>query len=67
MKRFAELDLDRLISELWARVEETSLRLRSALVPLLTDLLVWAYRLDWLVEPCVQRINARRVALQKWL
>jgi hypothetical protein len=47
LKRFAELDIDRQVAELWARVEEPSHGLRSALMPLLTDPWGWAYRPDW--------------------
>jgi hypothetical protein len=65
LKRFAEPDLDRPVAELQAQADERVHRLWSALVPLLTDLLVWTYRPDGRAEPRATRINDRRSALQQ--
>jgi hypothetical protein len=63
----AELDLDRLVAELQARVDERSHRLWSALVPLLTGLLVWAYRPEGQAARRAEPINDRRAALRALL
>lgn len=64
-KRFAELDLDRLVAELQAQADAHAHRLWATLVPLLTDLLVWAYHPDGRAEPRATRINDRRAALRQ--
>jgi hypothetical protein len=53
------------VAELQAQADERVHRLWSALVPLLTDLLVWTYRPDGRAEPRATRINDRRAALQQ--
>jgi len=67
MQRFDELDRDRLIEELQARADERSHRLRSGLVPLLTDLLVWAFQPEGRAAPRAQWIETGRAALRDLL